>query len=274
MRPSSTLAALVALAGFSSAEPNGWSKTKEADDSPTKLDDCGCWPIYQAMLKCQKLKGPNADTKECVCIPNPDGWYPSMDGCRNCLSPSEEDFFDNVSRLVTQLFVSCTNAGGGVTSDGVSICASNYYREACVSLGTGGKPSWASFEEFEDNTKGNASYVLDIEEYGADKDKDEDESTSTTGTAAKKTAATTVATTATDSDDTTETSSTATTDATSTGELSPAGSGTSDNASGTETSPASASTVPSSATKLATHWTVAGAIRGAMVSMLIGAVLF
>ncbi|KAH7010540.1 hypothetical protein EDB80DRAFT_715030 [Ilyonectria destructans] len=275
MRLPWSLAAVVALAGFSSAEPNGWSKTKEADDSPTKLDDCGCWPIYQAMLRCQKLKGPNADTRECVCIPNPDGWYPSMDGCRTCLSPSDEAFFDNVSRLVTQLFVSCTNAGGGVTSDGVSICASNYYREACVSLGTGGRASWASFEEFESETKGNASYVLDIEEYGADKDED----ASTTGSAAKTTgtaAKTTATTTATDSAGTTETSSTAMTVTTGTGDLSPASSGTSDNAeeTETETGPASATTVPSSATKLASDRTVAGVIRGAIIAVVVGAVLF
>ncbi|KAH7111153.1 hypothetical protein B0J13DRAFT_576989 [Dactylonectria estremocensis] len=288
MRPLSSLAALVALAGFSWAEPNGWSKAKSAADSPTKLDDCGCWPIYQAMLRCQKLKGPNADTRECVCIDNPDGWYPSMDGCRNCLSPGsleEDDFFDNMSRLVTQLFVSCTNAGGGVTSDGVSICASNSYREACVSLGTGGQPSWASFEEFDSQTKGNASYVLDIEEYDADED--EDASTSTTDTAVKTTGTavettdtatktTGTATTTIDSATTTETSSTAIAiTTTSTGELSPASTGTSDNASGTETGPASATTAPSSsATKLAGDRTVAGVIRGAIIAVVVGAILF
>lgn len=279
MRLSRSLAALVALAGFSSAEPNGWSKTKEADDSPTKLDDCGCWPIYQAMLRCQKLKGPNADTRECVCIPNPDGWYPSLDGCRYCLSPSDEDFFDNVSRLVTQLFVSCTNAGGGVTSDGVSICASNSYREACVSLGTGGRASWASFEEFESGTKGNASYVLDIEEYGADKDEDASTTGSaakTTGTAAKMTATTTATTTATDSTGTTEISSTALATTIGTWDLLPESSGTSDNAkaTATETGPASATTVPSSAAKLASDRTVAAVVRGVIIAVVIGTVLF
>ncbi|KAJ4247447.1 hypothetical protein NW762_013122 [Fusarium torreyae] len=255
----SSLAALVALAGLSSADPNGFSSTKSAPDSPTKLDDCGCWPIYQAMLKCQKLKGSQADTRECVCIPNPDGWYPSMDGCRNCLSPGslKDDFFDNVSRLVTQLFVSCTEVGGGVTSDGSSICASNAYREACVSLGTGGRKSWASFEVFEDHTKGNSTYVLDINEYGADKD----ESTSTKDTTAKATATTT----ATDFASTSETS---------TEEPSSAGSDTSDNVSGTEMGPASTPTVPSSAMELAGTRRVSGVISGVMIAIIARAVLF
>ncbi|KAM0549180.1 hypothetical protein ACHAPJ_009489 [Fusarium lateritium] len=259
MRFSSSLAALVALAGLSSADPNGFSSTKSAPDSPTKLDDCGCWPIYQAMLKCQKLKGPNADTRDCVCIPNPDGWYPSMDGCRSCLSPGslEDDFFDNVSRLITQLFVSCTEVGGGVTSDGSSICASNAYREACVSLGTGGRKSWASFEVFGDHTKGNSSYVLDISEYGAN----EDESTSTKATTVK----TTATTIATDFASTTEAS---------TEEPSSAGSDTPDNASGTETDPASTPTAPSSAMKLAGTRTMVGVISGVMVVMVVGSVLF
>ncbi|RSL45124.1 hypothetical protein CEP54_014398 [Fusarium duplospermum] len=265
MRPSASLAALVALAGFTFANPNGWSKTKEAADSPTKLDDCGCWPIYQAMLRCQKLRGPNADTRECVCIPNPDGWYPSMDGCRMCLSSgSEAEFFDNMARLVTQLFVSCTNAGGGITSDGVSICASNYYREACVSLGTGGRASWASFEEFESDTKGNSSYVLDIDEYGADEDK----STSTKTTTAK----TTAVETATDSVSATETSSTATITATSTGELSPTGSSATDDTSGTETGVASATTTPSSAMKVTDARMVA--VFGGIIAAAVGTVLF
>ncbi|UPL03074.1 hypothetical protein LCI18_014008 [Fusarium solani-melongenae] len=265
MRPSPYFAALVALADFSSANPNGWSKTKEAADSPTKLDDCGCWPIYQAMLRCQKLKGPNANTRECVCIPNPDGWYPSMDGCRMCLSSgSEHEFFDNMAGLVTQLFVSCTNAGGGVTSDGVSICASNYYHEACVSLGTGGRASWASFEEFESDTKGNSSYVLDIDEYGAD----EDTSTSTKSTTAK----TTAAETATDSVSATETSSTVTSTVTSAGESSPAGSSTTEDASGTESGVASATTTPSSAIKVADARIVA--VIGGIMAVAFGTVLF
>ncbi|KAF4952449.1 hypothetical protein FSARC_12644 [Fusarium sarcochroum] len=258
MHLSSSLATLVALAGLCSADPNGFSPSKSARDSPTKLDDCGCWPIYQAMLKCQKLEGPNADTRKCVCIANPDGWYPSMDGCRNCLSPGsleDDDFFDNMSRLITQLFVSCTEVGGGVTSDGSSICASNAYRRACVSLGTGGRKSWGSFEVFESKTTFNSSYVLDISEYGAD----EDESTSKTGKAAK--------TTATDSGSTTDTSI-------ATGEPSSDGSGTSDSASGTETDPASATTTPSSAMDLAGTRTVAGVVSGMMIAVAVGFVLF
>ncbi|KAF5664695.1 hypothetical protein FHETE_6966 [Fusarium heterosporum] len=260
----SSITALVALAGFSSASPNGWSKTIEAEDGPSKLDDCGCWPIYQAMLKCQKLKGPNANTDDCVCIPNPDGWYGSMDGCRNCLTnDSDEEFFDNVSRLVTQLFVSCTNAGGGVRSDGNSICASNYYREACVSLGTNGEPSWASFEEFESKTKGNASYVLDISEFGAD------EST-TKGTTVK-----TTATTAVSSVNTAKASADEVTTTASTGESTSTGSAASDATSNTETpaASASASTTPSSAMNLAGTKTVAGVISGVMVAVVVGAFL-
>ncbi|KAM0415762.1 hypothetical protein ACHAPT_013267 [Fusarium lateritium] len=269
MRPSLSLAALVALAGFSLANPNGWSKTKEAPDSPTKLDDCGCRPIYQAMLRCQELKGPNADTRECVCIENPDGWYPSMDGCRMCLtSGSDDEFFDNMARLVTQLFVSCTNAGGGVTSDGESICASNSYREACVHLGTGGQPSWASFEEFESKADGNSSYVLDIDDHGAD----DHTSPSTKSTTAK----TTAVETATDSVSATETlsteTSTATSTATSTGELSPTGSSTPNDASGTETGVASVTTTPSSAIKVADA-RIAAVIRG-VIAVAVGTLLF
>ncbi|KAL4731177.1 hypothetical protein ACLX1H_000138 [Fusarium chlamydosporum] len=242
MQFSTTFAALVALSGFTSAEPNGWSKTKEAEDSPSKLDDCGCWPIYQAMLKCQKLKWPKEDTEECVCIPNPDGWYGSMDGCRNCLtSNTDEDFFDNMGVLVTQLFVSCTNAGGAVYSDGNSICASNSFRKACVSLGTDGKESWASVEQ--DNNSGNSTYILDIEEFGAKKDA----STSvTTAKTAEKTAATTAVTDSADAVET-ETSSAATAATAAT----TATAGTSDAASGAQTPAASVSTTPSSAMKLA-----------------------
>lgn len=263
MRPSSSLASLVALAGFSMANPNGWSKTKEVEDSPTKLDDCGCGPIYEAMLRCQKLKGPNADTRECVCIPNPDGWYPLMDGCRMCLSSnSEEEFFDNMSRLITQLFVSCTNAGGGVTSDGSSICASNYYREACVSLGTGGRSSWASFEVFESNEKGNSSYVLDIGQDGADE--------STKSAAAK----TTVVETATEFVSASEPLSTEESTKTGTTELSPASSSSSDDVSGTETGSASAATISSSAGIQATDARTVAVLGGMMMTMVVGNVLF
>ncbi|PCD34539.1 hypothetical protein FGRA07_08857 [Fusarium graminearum] len=245
MHFSTTFAALVALSGFTSAEPNGWSKTKEAEDSPSKLDDCGCWPIYQAMLKCQKLKFPEESAEDCVCIPNPDGWYGSMDGCRTCLSSNtNEDFFDNMAKLVTQLFVSCTNAGGAVYSDGNSICASNSFREACVSLGTDGKPSWASFEQ--GDVSGNGTYVLDIEEYGAKKDA----STSvTTAKTAEKTTATTAATGSADSTET-ETEAAETTKADTKTETTSvetaAATGTSDASSAAQTPAASSTTTPSS----------------------------
>ncbi|QPC70356.1 hypothetical protein HYE68_001108 [Fusarium pseudograminearum] len=269
MHFSTTFAALVALSGFTSAEPNGWSKTKEAEDSPSKLDDCGCWPIYQAMLKCQKLKFPEESAEDCVCIPNPDGWYGSMDGCRTCLSSNtNEDFFDNMAKLVTQLFVSCTNAGGAVYSDGNSICASNSFREACVSLGTDGKPSWASFEQ--GDVSGNGTYVLDIEEYGAKKGA----STSvTTAKTAEKTTATTAATDSADSTETeTETEAAETTKAdtkTETASVEAAATtGTSDASSAAQTPTASSTTTPSSGMKLA------GAQAGAMgliVAVVIGA---
>ncbi|GKU22310.1 unnamed protein product [Fusarium langsethiae] len=227
MHFSTTFAALVVLSGFTSAEPNGWSKTKEAEDSPSKLDDCGCWPIYQAMLKCQKLKFPEESAEDCVCIPNPDG------------------------------------------CDGNSICASNSYREACVSLGTDGKASWASFEQ--GDTTGNGTYVLDIEEYGVKKD------SSTSVTTAKTAAKTTAATVVTDSAESTETEteaadSTKTDTETKTSSVEAAATaGTSEAASAAQTPAASGTTTPSSAMKLA------GAQAGAMgliVAVVIGTGLF
>ncbi|KAL2181134.1 uncharacterized protein P884DRAFT_273687 [Thermothelomyces heterothallicus CBS 202.75] len=158
---------------MASPEPNGWSSYKSAPDGPNKLDECGCGLIYQTMLRCQKLKGVNSGVRECVCIPNPDGWYGWMDGCRACLSPGSydsQDFFDNLSRTITQLFVSCTEVGGGITSDGESICASNAYFEACAALKTDGKTSWASYDAFSSNGAfasgegGNGTYVLNISE--------------------------------------------------------------------------------------------------------------
>ncbi|RGP76884.1 hypothetical protein FLONG3_4967 [Fusarium longipes] len=254
---STTFAALVALSGFTSAEPNGWSKTKEAEDSPSKLDDCGCWPIYQAILKCQKLKWPAEKAEDCVCIPNPDGWYGSMDGCRTCLSSnSDAEFFDNTAKLVTQLFVSCTNAGGAVYSDGNSLCASNSYREACVSLGTDGKASWASFEE--GDTTGNGTYVLDIEEYGAKKD------ASTSVTTAKTAEKTTATTAATESADATKTDTEAETSTV----AAAATSGTSEVASGAQTPAASGTTTPSSAMKLAG---AQAGVMGLVMAVVIGA---
>ncbi|KAK4103546.1 hypothetical protein N658DRAFT_408164, partial [Parathielavia hyrcaniae] len=196
---------------LSAATPNGWSSVKSADDGPNKLDECGCWPIYQAMLTCQKLPGdPRSSSaiRDCVCIPNPDGWYTSMNGCRACLSPGsydDDDFFDNLSRTITQLFVSCTEAGGGVTGGGGRICASNANREACAGLRTDGEPSWASYEVFSSGAKGNGTFVLDIAEYGAEESSSSSSSstasaTTSTGSATStpiRTSATTAETSAT-----------------------------------------------------------------------------
>ncbi len=168
-----SLAALAALAALITAaspspSPNGFSPAKSAPDSPTKLDDCGCWPIYQRMLTCQKLHWPADNVRECVCIPNPDGWYTSVNGCYACLAPGsyeDNDFFDNLSRTIRQLFASCTETGGGIVSNGTSICASNAEFQACAALRSAPQPSWASFEIFDSRKSGNGSYVLDIAEY-------------------------------------------------------------------------------------------------------------
>lgn len=165
---SASLAALAALlVAPSAASPNGWSKTKTAPDGPNKLDECGCKPIIDAMVRCQTRKSPGDAVRQCVCIENPDGWYTSMSGCRDCLasnSPSD-GFFRNMAGTITQLFVSCTNAGGGVTSpDGASICASNSAFERCAALKTGGKEaSWASIKVFgKPAESSNGTYVVDI----------------------------------------------------------------------------------------------------------------
>src|SRR4051794_6368964 len=87
---------------------------------PGTLVGCtACKPIYTAMMKCQQIKHPGGIGKEitnCICVPNPDGWYPYLDTCTDCLSGN--DFFDNLARTISQLFVSCTEAGGNVVSDG------------------------------------------------------------------------------------------------------------------------------------------------------------
>ncbi|KAK3292054.1 uncharacterized protein B0H64DRAFT_405495 [Chaetomium fimeti] len=197
-----SLAALSALVVLSTASPNGWSSVKSAPDGPNKLDECGCGLIYQTMLTCQKLKGPNSGVRDCACIPNPDGWYGWMNNCRACLSPGSldnDDFFDNLSRTISQLFVSCTEAGGGIQSDGESICASNYYFEACTSLKGDGQLSWASYEVFAEGEKGNGTYVLDLAESQG--------SSSATDTATPKTTATSSVTTAADSSTTVTTTS-------------------------------------------------------------------
>jgi hypothetical protein len=209
MHPAAALLTILLLPDAALANGRG-SSYKSAADGPDKLDECGCWPIYQKMLTCQKIKGVNAGIRECVCVPNPDGWYTSMDGCRTCLlssastaADSDNNFFDNLSRTVTQLFVSCTNAGGGVVSDGGSICASNSMFRACAGLRekSSGQASWASIEVFAkdgtEGTKGNGTQVLNIAEY---QDGEGDDATSTATTRAvsgTSTAATETATTAT-----------------------------------------------------------------------------
>ncbi|SPQ23842.1 09c7217e-de05-4346-93f9-91906a78137b [Thermothielavioides terrestris] len=190
MRYSASLVLLAALVAPSVASPNGFSSPKSAPDGPHKLDDCGCTPIYQKMLTCQKLKSFDDAIRDCICIPNPDGWYGWLDSCRDCLSPGsleDDDFFDNLSRTMTQLLVSCTEVGGGIKSDGESICASNAYFQACAALKTGGQPSWASYEMFASGEGfvsgegGNGTYVLDISESQGASSAD---STSTTDAAA------------------------------------------------------------------------------------------
>ena len=191
-----------------------------------------------------------------------------MDGCRTCLSSNtDEDFFDNMGKLITQMFVSCTNAGGAVYSDGNSICASNSYREACASLGTDGKPSWASFEQ--GDVSGNGTYVLDIEEYGAKKGSST--SVTTAKTAEKTTAATASATESADATETetnTKTDDETKTEAETSTAAAASAAGTSDAASEAQTPAASVTSTPSSAMKLA------GAQVGLVMAVVMGAMLF
>jgi len=137
-------------------------------DGPNKLKECTyCEPIYMTMVKCQAIKRPGGIGKEitnCICVPNPDGWYGYLHKCRDCLSGN--DFFDNLSSMITQLFTSCTNAGGNVVSDGQSICASNAMWNLCASLndGSDGTLSWASFKRFSDPSQNsNATQLLYID---------------------------------------------------------------------------------------------------------------
>ena len=161
----------VFLPGVKAGGPGQPSKQITAPDGPNKLTECTpCDKIVSKWIECQKLKGPNAKTRECICLPNgnPDGWYGWMDQCRTCLGSGNEagmnSFFDIMARTVTQLFVSCTNAGGGVVSDGTSICASNAMFRLCTALKdkSSKDPSWASDEDFRDNSKHNATFVLNI----------------------------------------------------------------------------------------------------------------
>ncbi|KAL2163980.1 hypothetical protein VTH06DRAFT_3193 [Thermothelomyces fergusii] len=109
----------------------------------------------------------------------------------------------NLSRTITQLLVLCTEVGGGITSDGESICASNAYFEACTALETDGKASWASFERFSSiaGERSNRTYVLNISD---------EESASATSSSAG--AATTLS-----SSETSKTATTTTSEATTTG---------------------------------------------------------
>ncbi|KXX80365.1 hypothetical protein MMYC01_203263 [Madurella mycetomatis] len=133
---------------------------QDVTSGPNMLDECSCGPIYEAMARCQSA-GNNA-VRECVCIPNPDGWYPYLHLCRNCLSGTV--FFNNLGSTITQLFTSCTQAGGGITSDGQSICASNSAFELCAGLrdGSTGELSWSSFERFSSGENTNGTQLLNI----------------------------------------------------------------------------------------------------------------
>ncbi|KAG7291230.1 hypothetical protein NEMBOFW57_001242 [Staphylotrichum longicolle] len=136
-----------------------------ASSGPNALKACTyCEPIYTTMVKCQTIKRPGGigdEITNCVCVPNPDGWYPYLHKCRDCLSGS--DFYDTLAQMITQLFTSCTNKGGNVVSDGQSICASNAMWNLCASLndGSDGTLSWASFTRFSDASQNtNATQLL------------------------------------------------------------------------------------------------------------------
>lgn len=168
--------------------PGGPSNTKSAPAGPDKLSQCGCGPITDKMAQCQSVKGINDHIRDCVCIPNdqPDGWYGYLHSCRACLRSDNGDddaaqtFFGNLASTITQLFVSCTEIGGGVVSDGTSICASNAMFEACAALNAG-RDSWASFER--DGETSNGTYSLNVDVAGGkgdggDDDDDKTESSS------------------------------------------------------------------------------------------------
>lgn len=158
------LAALITISHASTA--------RNVPDGPDKLAECtSCEPISKAMVKCQKIEKPGGvgdEIKNCICIPNsnPDAWYGYIHKCRDCLSPGNNEFYGNLASMITQLFTSCTNAGGNVFSDGNSICATNAMWSICASLkdGSDGELSWASFERFSDPSQNsNATQILNIE---------------------------------------------------------------------------------------------------------------
>ncbi|KAK4638841.1 hypothetical protein QC761_704020 [Podospora bellae-mahoneyi] len=208
------------------------------DPTSDKLEQCGCTKIANAIMKCQGIDWKNTmsdkETRDCVCISNEDrenAWYGYIHNCRACLSPGSydiNDFFDNFSRTFSQLLVSCTNAGGGVTADGSSICASNYYFEGCVSLKPNGN-SWASYEVFGRNgdevQKGNGTMAFNlVNPNGDDSDSDsDDEGTSTTLTLTTSTSSVTAPTTDGQDVTTTQPEESATQDPTTSTETTPAG---------------------------------------------------
>ncbi|KAK4465824.1 hypothetical protein QBC42DRAFT_260486 [Cladorrhinum samala] len=148
--------------------PGQPSKIPDVSDGPDKVTLCGtqCDPITAVMLKCQRAG--NNDVRKCACIPNsePGAWYGYIHNCRSCLSDnSDSDFFDAMSSTLSQLMVSCTNAGGSVSSDGSQICAGNAMFEACTALRDNSTNSWASYESFrDDKEKTNTTFVLNLDD--------------------------------------------------------------------------------------------------------------
>lgn len=145
--------------------PGQPSKIPDVPDGPDKVTLCDtqCGPITAVMLKCQRAG--NNDVRKCACIPNsePGAWYGYIHNCRSCLSDnSDSDFFNAMSSTLSQLMVSCTNAGGSVSSDGSQICAGNAMFEACTALRDNSTNSWASYEVFRDDKKINATFVLNL----------------------------------------------------------------------------------------------------------------
>jgi hypothetical protein len=168
------LTLLPALFALLVSANSGPSSTQMVPLGPDKLAECtSCEPIWKTMVKCQTISGPaglGKELKECICVPNPDGWYGYMHQCRACLSDSNSnDFFDNLASMIGQLLTSCTNAGGNVYSKDGSICATNAMWAMCAALKDGRKDpsrvSWASFERSTNQGDNkNATFVLNIEE--------------------------------------------------------------------------------------------------------------
>ncbi|KAK4169932.1 hypothetical protein QBC43DRAFT_306857 [Cladorrhinum sp. PSN259] len=170
MHASSNLIAAIALLAAAptvvlGGGPGQPSKIPDVSDGPDKVTLCTpCDPITAVMLKCQRSN--NNDVRKCACIPNSEAgaWYGYIHNCRACLSDnSAEDFFDSMSSTLSQLMVSCTNAGGSVTSDGQSICAGNAMFESCTALRDNSTSSWATYESFKEKTgPANSTFVLNL----------------------------------------------------------------------------------------------------------------